>query len=125
MKCICCSAINAVNASKCGNCGHALGVFSIIPSTDDICEANSISNSVSKNKIYTLAYNNIEHSVDEQMTYLIDEDKKTKLIFYTDGYDGLYADQVKNILDFLGIKYFECVYTKLPEKYENYESYRC
>lgn len=39
------------------------------------------------------------------------------MTFYTDGYNGISADYLKGILNFLGIKYFECVYTKLPEKY--------
>lgn len=70
------------------------------------------------NKTFTLVYNDSK----EQTTYLIDEENKIKITFYTDGYDGMSAKELKGILNFLGVKYFECVYTKIPEKY--YHEYK-
>ena len=76
------------------------------------------------NNIYTLAYTDKHRHNDEQITYLIDENKKLKFKFYDDGYEGVSADYLKGILDFLGIKYFECVYNKFPsDYYKEYKDY--
>lgn len=79
-------------------------------------------NTIEFNKVYTLAYTKILSDHDEQTTRLIDEDKKIVMTFYTDGYDGINAKYLKGILNFLGVKYFECVYNKFPEKY--YKEYK-
>lgn len=72
-------------------------------------------------KEFTLVYTkNVRN--DEQITLLIDENKKIAYHFYTDGYDGINADKLKSILNFLGIECFECVYSKIPEKY--YKEYK-
>lgn len=101
----------------CTNCYH-LENFNKLPTINIIDENNKA------DKVYILACSKKAHNTDEQRTYLIDEDKKIKLEFYSDGYEGITAEHLKGILNFLGIKYFECVYLKLPEKYHyEYKSY--
>lgn len=75
-------------------------------------------------KVYVLAYNDKSEPDDEQITYLVDDDKKIAIRFYDDGCEGMTVGHVKNILDFLDIKYFECAYSEFPIKYEEYECLR-
>ena len=83
-----------------------------------------IANYIENNKKYTLVYTNQVDYHDEQTTLLIDEDKKIVSTFCTDGYYGIGANEIKGILNFLGIKYFERVYNKIPENYfKEYKKY--
>ena len=78
----------------------------------------------SNDKVYTLANIKTTNGYPEQTTILIDEINKTVATFWTDGFEGASAKEVKGILDFVGIKYNECEYTVFPEKYlEGYKEY--
>lgn len=69
---------------------------------------------------YILACTKKENRYDEQTTYLVDEKNKTAFYFYSDGYEGLTTEDIKKILSFLNITYFECVYSgNIPERYYN------
>lgn len=109
----------------CENCGKTMTNGTAVGSFYCNNCGNYENSQIQKDKVYTLAYNNTKHDHSEQTTYLIDEDKKIKMIFFTDGYEGTSAKDVKGILNFLGIKYFECVYGNggFPEKYRKYKTY--
>lgn len=129
-KCMDCGSIisPSYESNICPDCGgHCINMMDDYNiDTDSVHINNIINNDLNikdKNKTYTLAYIRPKHKNDEHISYIIDEDKKVKIKFYFDGYNGMSSEQVKKILDFLGIKYFECVYTKFPKKYINYETY--
>lgn len=110
---------------ECPNCGYR---FCLHDDESDCiccnCHEGIIINSKEENKdkIYTLAHNGAEYC-EEQVTYIIDENKKIKIKFYFNGWnEGMSSEQIKKLLDFLGVKYFECIYNKLPEKY--YKEYK-
>lgn len=133
MRCMECGSIVSSLLDTCPICGdHCNGLVelreSVIERTVKAIPTKNIKNENKdcvkvNNKIYTLACKSKANSYDEQETYLIDEDRKIKMYFYSDGYDGVDDKCVKSILDFLGIKYFECVYSNFPEKYREYETY--
>lgn len=130
-KCMNCGSIVSSLLSTCPICGGYCGEMQVINpklNTDihyienfnNIDTLGEMDNYIKSNKVYILAHNDEESNLAEIVTYLIDKDKKTKLVFWWDGYEGTSVKEVKMILEFLGIKYFECVCLKLPAKYEEY-----
>jgi hypothetical protein len=127
----CGSVIESNTSNICPIClGYAGQVQNINYSTE-----NSVDNKVKDTKentmnisgkeSYTLAYTKKDNKYDEQTTYLIDEKNKKAFYFYSDGYEGITAEDVKKILNFLNITYFECSYSSMPERYYNeYKNYK-
>ena len=124
----------------CYNCGHTGNVLFevnnsyiapeqvlLIPKTNDTLK--EIADHIKENEQplnnidtkYTLVYNSKDDYYDSQMTYLIDTENKTYYKFYSDGYQGENIDHVKSILNFLGIKYFECVYSNRDIIHDKYD----
>jgi hypothetical protein len=121
----------------CPTCGSYLPVYTKSPvqniDIDYSTENNSVNDKEKDTKeqdmkireSYTLAYTKKDDKYDEQTTYLVDEKNKTAFYFYSDGYEGITAEDVKKILNFLNITYFECSYSNMPERYYNeYKNYK-
>lgn len=121
----CGNIMNAVTAGYvCSKCDNRIDPFSLKDQIKIIPTVPNNTTIENNNKIYTLVYTKKDYDHDEQYTYLIDEENKIYFSFYDDGYEGDSTDFVKCILNFLGIKYFECVYNKLPDnKYKDYKLY--
>lgn len=118
------TAIDSFYCIRCGNTVYSNTNTDTLEEIIDIVKnSKQLQSQMQKDKVYTLAYSSVKTDHSEQSTYLIDEDKKVKMMFYYDGYEGDSAKAVKGILDFLGVKCFECVYDKFPEKYREYKTY--